>query len=74
MQQDGSAAGNLQTNDQQKVTYVQTNTPQPYIEIDNAAPDYVYVPVYDPFVTFGVWRYPHYRFKWQRPQRLVYSR
>jgi hypothetical protein len=48
-------AGNLKNNEQQKVL-VQENV----IIIEPTNPTYVYVPTYDPWITFGVWWYPAY--------------
>ena len=50
------AAGNLQSNEQQKVI-VQDR----YIVIEPAQPQYVYVPVYNPTVIYGTWWWPAYR-------------
>ena len=39
-----------------------------YIVIEPVEPDVVYVPVYDPWVVYGVWPYPYYRpFYWYPP-------
>jgi len=48
-------AGNLKSTEQQKVL-VQENV----IVIEPTNPTYVYVPTYDPAITFGVWWYPMY--------------
>jgi uncharacterized membrane protein YgcG len=48
-------AGNLKSNEQQKVL-VQENV----IIVEPTNPTYVYVPTYDPWITFGVWWYPAY--------------
>jgi hypothetical protein len=50
------AAGNLQSNEQQKVI-VQEKT----IIIEPAQPQFVYVPVYNPTVIYGPWWVPAYR-------------
>ena len=44
-----------------------------YIEIEPAAPDVVYVPVYDPVVVYGAWPYPAYRPFYWRPPGYVYA-
>jgi hypothetical protein len=49
------AAGNLKTNEQQKVT-VDNN----YITVEPANPQVIYVPTYQPTVVYGVWPYPAY--------------
>jgi len=49
-------AGNLQNTEQQQVV-VQERV----IYIQPAQPQYVYVPVYDPYVIYGVWWAPAYR-------------
>jgi hypothetical protein len=39
-----------------------------YIAIEPVDPAYMYVPVYDPFLVYGVWPYPAYRpFYWYPP-------
>jgi hypothetical protein len=39
-----------------------------YIAIEPVNPAYMYVPVYDPFLVYGVWPYPAYRpFYWSPP-------
>ena len=44
----------------------------PYIAIEPAEPDVVYVPVYDPYVVYGGWAYPAYRPFYWRPRNYVY--
>jgi hypothetical protein len=48
-------AGNLKTNEQQKVVVEQST-----IQIVPANPQVVYVPTYNPTVVYGVWPYPAY--------------
>lgn len=48
-------AGNLQTNQQQKVVVEQST-----IQIVPANPQVVYVPTYNPTVVYGAWPYPAY--------------
>ena len=59
-------AGNLKTNEQQKVV-VENN----YITIEPANPQVVYVPVYQPTVVYGPWPYaaypPYYPPYWATP-------
>ena len=47
------AAGNLSTTPEQRVIVEDR-----YITIEPAAPDYVYVPAYDPYVVYGTWWLP----------------
>jgi len=53
------AAGNLKSNEQQKVSTT-TEANQQVIIIEPARPDVVYVPAYDPNVVYGPWPYPYY--------------
>jgi Protein of unknown function (DUF3300) len=54
------AAGQLKSNEQQKVV-VQNPTPQQtVIVIEPAQPQVVYVPMYNPTVVYGTWPYPSY--------------
>jgi hypothetical protein len=54
------AAGQLKSNEQQKVV-VQNPTPQQsVIVIEPAQPQVVYVPMYNPTVVYGAWPYPSY--------------
>lgn len=50
-----AAAGNLQSNDQQKVTSTQQT-----IIIEPASTQLVYVPYYDPLVVYGLWPWSAY--------------
>ncbi len=52
-------AGNLKTNEQQKVS-TQTAESKQVIVIEPAQPQTVYVPVYQPTVVYGTWGYPSY--------------
>jgi hypothetical protein len=52
------AEGNLKSTDEQKVT-VDTSMPTQII-IEQANPQVVYVPAYDPMVVYGAWWYPAY--------------
>jgi Protein of unknown function (DUF3300) len=70
------AAGNLQASSQQRVRRVRApqpiiidGRPEPeYIVIEPVDPDIIYVPIYDPYVVYGVWAYPAYRpFYWYPP-------
>ena len=49
-------AGNLENNDQQKVTV--ESGPSQTIVIQPTSPDVVYVPTYNPTVVYGAWPYP----------------
>ncbi len=60
-------AGNLESNDKQKVselpaetTQVSTSSGQQTIIIEPADPHVVYVPSYNPTVVYGTWPYPSY--------------
>jgi hypothetical protein len=72
------ASGNLKETSKLKVRRERAPPPaQPvvgveplpeYILIEPVEPDVVYVPVYDPWVVYGVWPYPYYRpFYWYPP-------
>ncbi len=52
-------AGQLSTNENQKVEVKQEGTTQ-VIVIESAQPNTVYVPVYNPTVVYGSWAYPAY--------------
>ena len=52
-------AGNLETNEQQKVT-TQADSGQSVIIIEPTQPQTVYVPVYQPTVVYGAWWHPAY--------------
>ena len=67
MRQKAQQAGKLQSTEQQNVTTA-TDAGQPYIEIEPANPQVIYVPVYDPMWIWGppMW-YPYPRWWW--PQR-----
>jgi hypothetical protein len=55
------AAGNLKSNEQQKVVVEQApQTQQTVIKIEPAQPETVYVPAYNPTVVYGAWPYPSY--------------
>lgn len=51
--------GNLETNEQQKVTVTQEAATQ-VIVVESADPQVVYVPTYNPTVVYGSWPYPAY--------------
>jgi hypothetical protein len=70
------ASGNLQASSQQRVRRVRApqpiiieGRPEPeYILIEPVDPGIIYVPIYDPYVVYGVWAYPAYRpFYWYPP-------
>jgi Protein of unknown function (DUF3300) len=52
-------AGNLKTNEQQKVT-TETQENKQVIIVEPAQPNTAYVPVYQPTVVYGSWWYPSY--------------
>jgi hypothetical protein len=69
-------AGNLETNDQQKVTVEDTasgNQTQTII-IAPANPQVVYVPTYNPTVVYGAWAYPAYPPYYYYPPGYVATR
>lgn len=49
------AQGNITTTQEQKVIMEER-----IIRIETVSPDYMYVPVYDPYVIYGPWWYPAY--------------
>ena len=55
LRKQAQAAGNLKTNDQQKVVVEQST-----VQIVPANPQVVYVPTYNPTVVYGTWPYPAY--------------
>ena len=59
LRQKAQTAGNLKSNEQQKVEVQQQDNKQ-YIVIQPANPQIVYVPVYQPTVVYGPWWYPAY--------------
>jgi hypothetical protein len=70
------AAGNLQSNKQQKVTKVarpanvpaSAGAPATAYTIVPTNPQEIYVPIYDPAVAYGAWPYPTYQpFFWYPP-------
>jgi Protein of unknown function (DUF3300)/Caspase domain len=73
------AGGNLRSSNQQRVKRVRA--PQPIIVEGRPEPEYIviepidsgiiYVPIYDPFLVYGVWVYPGYRPFFWHPQGYV---
>jgi hypothetical protein len=67
------ASGNLKTSEQVRVRRVAAEQPiaaigPEYIVIEPVVPERIYVPVYDPFVAYGIWPYPTYSsFYWYPP-------
>jgi len=53
-------AGNLKTNEQQKVIVEEAAPQQTVIKIEPAQPDQIYVPAYNPTYVYGTWPYPYY--------------
>jgi len=53
-------AGNLKSNEQQKVIVEAAAPQQTVIKIEPAQRDVIYVPAYDPTVVYGTWPYPYY--------------
>ena len=65
LRRQADAAGNLKSNEQQKVTKEaapagSTAAAPQTIVIESAQPDVVYVPSYNPSVVYGTWAYPSY--------------
>jgi hypothetical protein len=59
LRQKAQTAGNLQSNDKQKVE-VQQQEGKQVIVIEPANPQVIYVPTYQPTVVYGAWGYPAY--------------
>lgn len=57
---EANKAGNLKSNEQQKVVVQQASAGTTVIQIEPANPEVVYVPTYNPTVVYGVWAYPGY--------------
>jgi uncharacterized membrane protein YgcG len=73
LRQKAQAAGNLISDDQQKVTVEPATAAAPQvIVIQQANPQVIYVPVYNPTVVYGVWWYPAYPPYYYYPPRYVY--
>ena len=60
LRQKAQQAGNLKSNEQQKVIVEQAAPQQAIIKIEPAQPDVIYVPAYNPTVVYGTWPYPYY--------------
>ena len=61
LRRQAQAAGNLKSNEQQKVAQEPASgSSSQTIIIESAAPDVVYVPSYDPTYVYGGWAYPSY--------------
>jgi Protein of unknown function (DUF3300) len=77
---EAQAAGNLQSTPQQLVTTasppadsIVAGTQQPIV-IQPVNPDVYYVPVYNPAVAYGTWKYPAYQpFYWSPPGFIASS-
>jgi Protein of unknown function (DUF3300) len=59
LRQRAQAAGNLKSNEQQKVE-TQTQEGKQVIVVEPASPQIVYVPSYQPTYVYGAWPYPAY--------------
>jgi len=71
LRQRAEAAGHLKSTDQQKVTRTAGGT-APVITIQSASPEEIFVPVYDPTVTYGAWPHAAYEpFYWHPPGYLA---
>lgn len=71
MRQRAQEAGKLQSTPQETVETATADSGQPYIQIEPASPDVIYVPVYDPVWIWGppVWYpYPHW---WWPPRTFL---
>jgi len=69
LRQKAEAAGNLQSNEEQKVVKEQS-----IIIIEPAKPDVVYVPTYNPTVVYGTWWAPMYPPYYWPPPPYYYPR
>ena len=65
-------AGNLKSNEQQKVIIEQPAPQQSVIVIQPANPQVIYVPAYNPTVVYGGWAYPGYPPYYWPPPPLYY--
>lgn len=54
-----NAQGSLETNNQQAV-FAEEGEAAPYLRIEPADPEVLYVPAYDPTYAYGAWPYPDY--------------
>jgi hypothetical protein len=60
LRQKAQQAGNLKSNEQQKVIVEEAAPQQTVIKIEPAQADVIYVPAYNPTVVYGTWPYPYY--------------
>jgi len=61
LRQQAQKAGNLESNEQQKVVVEQAPAgEQTVIKVEQADPQVIYVPAYNPTVVYGAWPYPAY--------------
>ena len=69
-------AGNLQSNEQQRVIVEPATTSgavsQTIVRIEPANPEVIYVPAYDPAVVYGGWAYPAYPYYYWPPYPAYY--
>jgi hypothetical protein len=65
------AAGNLKSSTQQLVK-TETQDGQTIYIIESAKEEVVYVPIYNPYVTYGTWWYPSYPPYYMYPPSYVY--
>jgi hypothetical protein len=54
------ANGKLQSSKEQTVTTQTDDQQRPYVVIEPASPNEIYVPYYEPAVVYGAWPYPDY--------------
>jgi len=66
------AAGNLASNEQQKVIVEAPAPQQTVIRIEPASPQVIYVPAYNPVVVYGTWGYPAYPPYYWPPSPVYY--
>jgi len=59
LRQQADRAGNLRSNEQQKVV-VEQEAQQTIIKVVPADPQVIYVPAYNPTIVYGAWAYPAY--------------
>ena len=61
LRRQAQSAGNLKSNEHQKVSQEPASGSSPQtIVIESAQPDVIYVPSYDPTYMYGGWHYPYY--------------
>lgn len=72
LRQQANKAGNLDSNQQQKVIVEEAAPQQTVIKIEPANPQVIYVPAYNPTIVYGTWLYPGYPPYYWPPPPLYY--